>query len=176
MRVKEWGLRRRRKLRAPVAERGGGAGARDSPARGSGGGGATGGGTFVGSPPCRVGENWGGTPWAAGAPAVSEAADLLVGKHRTPLAAVWRALLWLTVMPGILTAVVFLAVFVIVEAASVAAVTIPLDTLRACLQIPGSLAGVQVPKLYKTYTRRAVLSTPRKARRTLSMDIRAPVR
>ena len=147
----------------------------DSPLSSVGDGATTGGRTFVGSLACRVGENWGGTPWAADG-AASEAADLLVGKHRTPLAAVWRALLWLTVMPGILTALVFLAVFVIVEAASVAAVTIPLDTLRACLQIPASLAGVQVPKLYKTYTRSTVLATPRKARRTLSMDIRAPVR
>ena len=169
-------MRRRRKRRAPVAEGAAGVAARDSPTSSVSGGATTGGRTFVGSPACRVGENWGGTPWAADGPASGEAADLLVGKHRTPLAAVWRALLWLTVMPGILTALVFLAVFVIVEAASVAAVTIPLDTLRACLQIPASLAGVQVPKLYKTYTRSTVLATPRKTRRTLSMDIRAPVR
>ena len=109
-------------------------------------------------------------------PVGGKAADLLVGKYSVPLAPMWRFLLWLAVMPGILTALVFLGACVVLEAASVASVTIPLDALRACLQIPASLAGIQVPKLYKTYTRSTVLATPRKSRRTLSMDIRAPVR
>ena len=130
----------------------------------------------MGSPASRVGENWGGTPLALRPPVGGKAADLLVGKYSVPLAPMWRSLLWLTVMPGILTALVFLGACVVLEAASVASVTIPLDALRACLQIPAGLAGIQVPKLYKTYTRSTVLATPRKSRRTLSMDIRAPVR